>query len=111
MGMDIVGLWFWSSVSIVMVFGAKDVLVVTLVFNNGFAGSILRWTFGALWDSRIELDGLRGLFQVLWDQFRHFGFVGSCIVLRGIVIVVFVVVVLRVIMLRACRRCRGCVSG
>ena len=80
-------------------------------FCDGFAGSVLRWTFGALWGSRFELDGLGGLFMVFWDRCRHFGFVGSCIVLRGIVIVVFVVVVLRVIMLRACRRCGGCVSG
>ena len=64
-----------------------------------------------MWDSRIELDGLRGLFIVFWDRSRHFGLVGSCIVVRGIVIVVPVVVVVRVIMLRACRRCGGCVSG
>ena len=111
MGMDIVGLWFWSSGSVVIVFGAMDVLVVKLVFCNGFAGSVIRWTVGALWDSRIELDGLRGLFIIFWDRFCHFGFVGLCIVLRGFVIVVFVVVAVLVIMLRACRRFGGCVSG
>ena len=70
-------------------------------FCNVSAGSVLRWTFGALWGSWFELDGLGGLFMVFCDRCRLFGFVGSCLVLRGIVVVVFVVVVERVIMLRA----------